>query len=146
TRTFHHKLYKLDEHLNRLFRALRYTRMKIGLSKEQLAAISHELVEQNRWLLADTDELGLVQFVTAGEYPTYAGMAGRPAPTSPTVCVHTFPLPFELWARKMEFGLHLVTPSIRHVPPVCYDPKMKYRSRMHFYLAEKEAQLVDPDA
>jgi branched-chain amino acid aminotransferase len=39
-----------------------------------------------------------------------------------------------------------VTPSIRHVPPQCYDPKMKYRSRMHYYLADKEAQLVDPDA
>ena len=23
---------------------------------------------------------------------------------------------------------------------------MKYRSRMHFYLADKESQLVDPDA
>jgi len=146
TRTFHHRLYKLDEHLDRLFRALRYTRMDIGLAKEQLAAISHDLVEQNSQLLAENDELGLVQFVTAGEYPTYAGLAGRPAGTTPTICVHSFPLPFELWARKMQAGLHLVTPSIRHVPPACYDPKMKYRSRMHFYLAEKEAQLVDPDA
>jgi branched-subunit amino acid aminotransferase/4-amino-4-deoxychorismate lyase len=146
TRTFHQKPYKLDEHLDRLFRALRYTRMDIALSKEQLAAISLELVEQNARLLADGDELGLVQFVTAGEYPTYAGMAGRPVRTTPTICVHTFALPFELWARKMQAGLHLVTPSIRHVPPACYDPKMKYRSRMHFYLAEKEAQMVDPEA
>src|SRR5262249_54840635 len=91
-------------------------------------------------------ELGLIQFVTAGEYPTYAGMAGRPARATPTVCVHTFPLPFELWARKMQQGAHLVTPSIRHVPPQCYDPKMKYRSRMHFYLADKEPQLFDPEA
>jgi branched-subunit amino acid aminotransferase/4-amino-4-deoxychorismate lyase len=73
-------------------------------------------------------------------------MAGRQARTTPTLCVHTFPLPFELWARKMQTGVHLVTPSIRHVPPQCYDPKIKYRSRMHFYLADKEAQLVDPDA
>src|SRR4029078_8927067 len=40
----------------------------------------------------------------------------------------------------------LVPPSILHVPPHGYAPKMKYRSRMHYYLADKEAQLVDPDA
>ena len=46
----------------------------------------------------------------------------------------------------MLAGQHLVTPSIRHVPPQCYDPKMKYRSRMHFYLADQEARLVDAEA
>jgi branched-subunit amino acid aminotransferase/4-amino-4-deoxychorismate lyase len=146
TRTFHRRPWRLGEHLDRLFRSLRYTRMNIGLSKEQLAGISQEVVEHNARLLDGGGELGLIQFVTAGEYPTYAGMAGRPARTTPTVCVHTFPLPFELWARKMQTGAHLVTPSIRHVPPQCYDPKMKYRSRMHYYLADQEARLVDPDA
>ena len=46
----------------------------------------------------------------------------------------------------MEEGAHVVTPSIRHVPPQCFDPKMKYRSRMHYYLADQEARLVAPDA
>lgn len=146
TRTFRRQLYRLDDHLDRLFRSLRYTRMDIGLSKGDLAGISRELVAHNARLLDETGELGLIHFVTAGEYPTYAGMAGRPARTTPTVCAHTFPMPFELWARKMQSGAHLVTPSIRHVPPQCYDPKMKYRSRMHYYLADKEAQLIDPEA
>src|SRR5947209_18839491 len=53
---------------------------------------------------------------------------------------------FEFWASKLDTGAHFVTPSIRHVPPQCYDPKMKYRSRMHFYLADQEARLVDPNA
>jgi branched-subunit amino acid aminotransferase/4-amino-4-deoxychorismate lyase len=146
TRTFRKQLYRLNDHLDRLFRSLRYTRMDIGLSKSDLAAVSQELVAKNGELLDEKGELGLIHFVTAGEYPTYAGMAGRPARTTPTVCVHTFPLPFELWARKMETGAHVVTPSIRHVPPQCCDPKMKYRSRMHYYLADQEARLVDPDA
>ncbi len=146
TRTFHRRPWRLDQHLDRLFRSLRYTRMDIGLSKEQLAGISRELVAHNATLLGEGDELGLIHFVTAGEYPTYAGMAGRAARTTPTVCAHTFPMPFELWAKKMQTGSHLVTPSIRHVPPQCYDPKMKYRSRMHYYLADQEARLVDPEA
>jgi branched-chain amino acid aminotransferase len=146
TRTFRKQLYRLDEHLDRLFRALRYTRLDIGLGKAQLAEVSRELVAHNARLLDDAGELALVHFVTPGELPTYAGMAGKAGPSQPTVCAHTFPLPFSLWATRMRHGAHLVTPSIRHVPPQCYDPKMKYRSRMHYYLADKEAQLVDPDA
>lgn len=143
TRTFHLQPFRLDEHLDRLFRALRYTRMDIGMSQDELACVSLDVLAHNTRLLAPGDELGLIQFVTAGEYPTYAP---GPARTTPTVCVHTFRLPFELWARKMQTGVHLVTPSIRHVPPQCVDSKMKHRSRMHYYLAEKEAHLVDPDA
>jgi len=146
TRTFRHRPWRLDAHLDRLFRSLRYTRMDIGLSKEQLAAISEKLVANNARLVHPDDELGLIQFVTAGEHPTYAGSAGRTARTTPTVCIHTFPLPFELWADKMRTGAHVVTPAIRHVPPQCYDPKIKYRSRLHFYLADQEARLVDPEA
>jgi branched-chain amino acid aminotransferase len=39
-----------------------------------------------------------------------------------------------------------VTPSIRHVPPQCVDPKIKCRSRMHWWLADQETHLVDPNA
>jgi branched-chain amino acid aminotransferase len=46
----------------------------------------------------------------------------------------------------MREGAHVVTPSIRHIPPQCCDPKIKYRSRMHYYLADQEARLVDPAA
>lgn len=146
TRTFHKRPWRLNEHLDRLFRSLRYTQMDIGLSREELSEISHQLIEHNARLLDGGGELGLVHFVTAGEYATYASMSGRPARTTPTVCVHTFPLPFELWAKRMRFGANLITPSIRHVPPQCYDPKVKYRSRMHFYLADLEARRIDPEA
>jgi branched-chain amino acid aminotransferase len=146
TRTFRQQPYRLDDHLARLFRSLKYTRMDIGMTKDQLAGVSRELIANNAKLVDPEDELGLIHFVTAGEFPVYAGSAGRAARTTPTVCAHTFPMPFELWAAKLDTGTHLVTPSIRHVPPQCFDPKMKYRSRMHYYLADKEAQLVDPDA
>ncbi len=146
TRTFNGRLFRLEDHLARLFRSLKYVRFEIGLSRDELAGISHRLVEHNLPLAPPGAELGLIHFVTAGEYPTYAGSAAGGARTTPTVCVHTFPLPFALWARKMAEGVHLVTPSIRHVPPQCYDPKMKYRSRMHYYLADQEARLADPEA
>jgi branched-chain amino acid aminotransferase len=64
----------------------------------------------------------------------------------PTVCIHSFAMPFQLWAGLMRDGAHVVTPNTRHVPPQCIDPKMKYRSRLHYYLADQEARLVDPQA
>lgn len=146
TRTFRHRPYRLEDHLARLFRSLKYTRMDIGRSAAELESVSRELVASNAKLIGPDDELGLIHFVTAGEFPVYAGSAASAAPVNPTVCAHTFPLPFPLWAKKMQLGAHVVTPSIRHVPPQCYDPKMKYRSRMHFFLADHEARLVDPDA
>jgi len=146
TRTFHRRLFRLDDHLDRLFRSLRYVRLDIGMTKQELAAVSQELASHNAALLEEGGELGLIHFVTPGEYSTYAGSAAPNVRMTPTVCVHTFPLPFALWAERIRSGAHVVTPSIRHVPPQCYDPKMKYRSRMHYYLADKEAQLADPNA
>ncbi|MFM2095928.1 MAG: putative branched-chain-amino-acid aminotransferase [Planctomycetota bacterium] len=146
TRTFGHTAFCLEEHIQRLFRSLKYVRFDIGMSPDQLLNISQEVLRCNTALIDTEDELGLIHFVTAGEYATYAGSAGGSAHTTPTVCIHSFPMPWELWSHKLEVGMHVVTPSIRHVPPQCFDPKMKYRSRMHYYLADQEARLVDPAA
>jgi len=145
-RTFRKELFRLDDHLGRLAHSLHYVRFDIGMTIAELGQIARELAAKNAKLLGPDDELGLVIFVTAGEYPTYAGSAGATARTTPTICLHTFPLPYELWAKKLVAGIHLITPSIRHVPPQCCDPKMKYRSRMHYYLADQEARLGDPEA
>jgi branched-subunit amino acid aminotransferase/4-amino-4-deoxychorismate lyase len=144
TRTFHKQPFRLGDHLDRLFRALDRTGMTIAISKEELTAISQELLAHNGRLLGDSAELGLIHFVTAGEYALYA--FGRPPRGGPTICVHTFPLPFARWAGKLQKGTRLITPSIRQVPPQCWDPGMKCRSRMHYYLAETEVHRTDPDA
>lgn len=145
-RTFRKEPFRLEDHLARLGHSLHYVRFDIGMTLGELGRTVRELVAHNAALLGPDDELGTVIFVTAGEYPTYAGGAAGSVRTTPTVCAHTFPLPFELWAKKVQSGIHLVTPSIRHVPPQCYDPKMKCRSRMHYYLADQQARLVDGDA
>jgi branched-chain amino acid aminotransferase len=145
-RTFRKELFRLSDHLGRLAHSLRYVGFDIGMPIDELGGVVRELVAHNAALIGPEDELGLVIFVTAGEYATYAGGAAGNVRTTPTVCAHTFPLPFELWAGKLVSGMHLVTPSIRHVPPQCYDPKMKCRSRMHYYLADQQARLVDEQA
>lgn len=146
TRTFRHKLFRIEDHVARLYRSLKFMRLDIGMSPQEMVRLSAQVNEQNAALLKPDQDLGLIHFVTPGEYKAYAGSAaGGPAPT-PTVCIHTFPMPFHLWADYFRAGAHVVTPSIRHIPPQCIDPKMKYRSRMHWFLADGETRLADPKA
>lgn len=145
-RTFAGQPYKLEEHVARLFRSMRYARFDTEMTREAMLAAALKVIENNKTKLPNGKELGVVLFVTAGEFSIYAGSAGHGDKMIPTVCIHTFPLPLHLWAKGLEAGLHAVTPSNRHVPPQCIDPKMKYRSRLHYWLAEQEAKLVDPNA
>jgi branched-chain amino acid aminotransferase len=145
-RTFNQQPFKLDAHIDRLYRSMKYVRFDTGLTKEEMADLTLKVAQHNAALLPQDKELGVIQFVTAGTFAVYAGSAGGGEKMTPTVCVHTFPLPFFLWAAGYKTGLHAVTPSNRHVPPQCVDPKMKYRSRLNFWLAEQEAKLVDADA
>ena len=145
-RTFHHTPFRLEDHVARLYRSLRLTRMDVGFGPEEMVRITREVNEHNTGLIGPDQELGIIHFVTAGEFSAYAGSAASGSKPTPTVCIHTFPMPFHLWASTFQAGYHVVTPSIRHVPPQCLDPKMKYRSRLHWYLADHETHLVDPNA
>jgi branched-chain amino acid aminotransferase len=145
-RTFGHRPFRLDEHLDRMFRSLRGVGFGTELNRDELQSAALRVVEHNAKLIPESHDLGIVMFVTAGKNLTYLGLAGLEESRTPSVCVHTFPLPFELWAEKMERGQHLVTPGIRHIPAESLDPKIKSRSRLHWYLADQQAKLADPHA
>ncbi len=145
-RTFGHELFRLEDHVARFYRSCKYARIQPRISIEETLRISRELAQRNSELISDTGELALVWFITPGEFSVYAGGAGMAGDMEPTFCMHTFPLPFHIWARNYVDGVHVITPSIRHVPPQCVDPKIKCRSRMHWWLADQETHLVDPTA
>ncbi len=145
-RTFGQKPFRLEDHVARIYRSMKYARFDAQLTPEEMTAATLEVTKHNAAILPANKELGIIQFVTAGTFSIYAGSAAGGEKMIPTVCVHTFPLPLHLWAKGLKTGLHAVTPSNRHVPPQCIDPKMKYRSRLHYWLAEQEAKDVDPNA
>ena len=146
TRTYNQELFRLEDHLDRLYASLAYTDIDPGLGKPEMAQVSRDLVAENRQGLGPGEELGLIHFVTAGKVPLYAGRPLTEDENCPTVCIHTFPLDCTLYAGAMQYGYHLITPSIRHIPPQCLDPKIKYRSRLHWHLADRETHLVDSKA
>ncbi len=145
-RTFGHRLFQLDTHLERFANSLATVGFDIGLDSNLLAGICNDLVAHNTVQLDPSDDLGLVLFATAGSYATYSGHVADHSPPRPTLCAHTFPLAFEIWDTMQSDGLHLVTPSVRQLPADSIDPAIKHRSRLHYYLADREAATTAPGA
>ena len=142
-RTFDGRVFRLADHLARLRHSLSIIGVEVRTSDEELARVALELLDHNHRLLEDGDDLGLSVFVTPGDYPSYVAQT---AASRPLVCLHTYPLPFRLWAEKYRSGQALRTTAIRQVPACCWPPELKCRSRMHYHLADSQAAAAEPGA
>lgn len=138
-RTFGGRLFRLERHLERLANSLNICGLDPGLSRDDFVRIAQRLVEHNHPLLEQGDDLGLCVFVTPGPYAAIS--SGRR--DGPTIGLHTFPLAFGLWARHYAEGVSLVVTPIEQVSPRCWPAELKCRSRMHYYLADRQAAAIE---
>jgi branched-subunit amino acid aminotransferase/4-amino-4-deoxychorismate lyase len=135
-RTFRGQPFQLNEHLARLRHSLEIVGLDCEAITDQVAKAVTEFIRRNQVLIDAGDDWSIVAFATPGA-------AGK---SRPTVCVHGYPLPFLSWAAQYETGLPVVVSRIRQMPPNCLPPELKCRSRMHFYLADREASFKRPGA
>jgi branched-subunit amino acid aminotransferase/4-amino-4-deoxychorismate lyase len=142
-RTFRGRLFELPAHLARLAQSLAIIGLTPPQPLEEIGHIATELAEQNAKLLEPDDDQNVTIFVTPGPYPAYADVAGR---RGPTLGIHTQPLPFWQWAEKYETGERLIVSEVRQVPAACWPSELKCRSRMHYYLADRQARQRDARA
>ena len=140
-RTFHGKLFQLDSHIERLRGSLQIIGVS-GVNPDDLVDSVREVVTHNYLLLNPGEDLGVTIFVTPGLSSTYAPNVER----TPHVGVHTYPLPFSLWADKYETGQHCEVVNVPQVSEACWPRHLKSRSRMHYYLADREARAIAPMA
>jgi branched-chain amino acid aminotransferase len=59
------------------------------------------------------------------------------------VAVHSFPLAFSLWADAYEAGVSLRSVAVPQVPAACWPIHAKVRSRLHYFLADREAHAAE---
>jgi len=140
-RTFRGEIFRLPEHLARLHASLKIAGIEPRESLSDFADIAHRLVQHNKALVHSDDDLGLCIFITPG---LYTAMAEGIESDAPTVGLHTYQLPFQLWADKYNLGVALRTTSVQQVPPACWPAALKCRSRMHYFLADQEAAKLEP--
>jgi branched-subunit amino acid aminotransferase/4-amino-4-deoxychorismate lyase len=145
-RTFAHCPFRLADHLRRFRHSCAAARVPQPLADEQLSDVAERLIAHNAALLRPEQDLALVLFATPGPVGYYLGEPGGPGDGAPTLGLHTFPLPFARYARLFREGACLVVPAVRHVPAASIDPRIKQRSRLHWWLAEQEARQAEPGA
>ena len=143
TRTFGHKLFKVKEHVDRLYRSLKYLRIDPGFGPERMCALTEELFERNRRLLGPDDDYWVGQRISRGvkDVPgdnlDYHG---------PNVVLECAPLPFAQRAKLFREGIRVMVPSQRRVPPDSLTPRAKTHNYLNLIVADQEVQSIDPEA
>ena len=143
-RTFKHKLYKLDEHLNRLERSLNYAGLSSLVSIEKMRDIIMQVVDANIDLHEKDNDMWINAEVTPG--------SGAPNPLvkfenlEPTIIVYSTFLPYKEYAHCYLEGKRAIISNMRNVNSQSFDMRVKHRSRLHFYLAKLECARKDPEA
>jgi branched-chain amino acid aminotransferase len=144
TRTFAHKPFKLEQHIARLYKSLKVTRISPGMTADEMRALSLRVLEANQHLLASDEDCWLVHNISRGLSVAGADPTVQRSPA--TIIIFTQPMILTDWARFYREGCHAVTPMSRAMPSQALDARIKNRSRMAYTLAEIEVKLVDPQA
>ena len=140
TRTFNGKSYKMKEHVDRLYRSLKYVRIDAGMSAEEMVGAERGCDPAEH---PHARRGGRLHYLAGGHQGD--GAPGRRR-RSHGDCRGLRPIPWEWFARFYQEGAVGVIPKIRAYSSDSVDPKIKHHSRMNFNLAEVEAKDVHPDA
>ncbi|MBV9827947.1 MAG: aminotransferase class IV [Alphaproteobacteria bacterium] len=143
TRTFEGRPFKLQEHIARLYRSLRYVGIDPGLSAAEMQSISEEVLERNRHFLTPQTDFWLGQRVSRGV--DAVGDEGWEQ-SGPTVIVECIPLPLKARARLFRDGIDIVVPPTRRTPPDALSPRAKMDNYLNLIIADREAKAQDPEA
>src|SRR4029078_10110596 len=110
TRTFGHRIFKMREHIERLYRSLRYLGIYPGLPPATMADITEEVLRRNLPLLEPDDDYWVTQRVSRG---LDASAREIWAQAAPTVIVECVPLPLRERAPLFRDGIRVLVPSVR---------------------------------
>ena len=118
-RTFGGALYRLDDHLARLYGGLDHTGIDPGITRQEMARLTRELVRSNLGSLGPGQDLLVTQVVSVVPGPGDRADGGGEGPAGQGVnvaiyCQFLDPLPYAL---SYGYGVRVVTPTTYQVPP-----------------------------
>lgn len=139
-RTYAGQFLWAEAHVNRLCKSLKTLDFPQSWTPPQLLEAALSLVQTNFAALPAGADLGVVLFSTAGSNSTYLGQRSNAAFT----IIHTYPLPFALWRKAFVDGASLRIPRVKQIPEDCFPVALKVRNRLHWWLADREAEQLEP--
>jgi branched-chain amino acid aminotransferase len=143
TLSFGHQLFKVKEHVDRLYRSLKYLSIDPGFGRQRMCALTEELFERNRHLLGVDDDYWVGQRISRGVKEVEADNLDHHGPNIVLECA---PLPFVQRAKLFRHGIRVVVPSHRRVPPDSLTPRAKTHNYLNLVVANQEVQSLDPEA
>lgn len=143
TRTFGHRVFKLAEHVERLYRSLRYLRIDPRLSPTEMVAITEEVLRRNLTVLEPDGDYWVTQRVSRGLDPGDREVFGH---EGPTVIVECLPLPLRERAALYRDGIRVLVPSVRRTPPEALSPRTKTNNYLNVVAGNLEVKAQDPEA
>ena len=143
TRTFDGRIFRLEEHVERLYRSLRYLGIDVGLEPKEMMAITEQVVARNEPLRAAAGDWWVAQRVSRGV--DAVGDEGW-AETGPQLIVDCTPLPLRKRAAHFRDGIDVVVPSIRRTPPSALSPRAKTHNYLNVIMADREVKAARPEA
>jgi len=145
-RTFGGKPFLSDEHVGRFHLGCLRSGIQLpkGTTPQSLNQIIEEILKKNQPLYGPKEEFAVVLLATPGPVGFYLGEPGGFGEGEPSLIVHTFPIPRKRYVSWFEEGAKLRLVETRQVPGVCVPEGLKTRSRMHWWLAERQARAQEP--
>ena len=143
TRTFGHKIFKLKEHVDRLYNTLRYFQMDPGMTKREMIDRSMEVLEANLPLIDETDDYWVGQRVSRGAEIVGGDMSDH---SGATVVIECTPLPLQARASLFKDGIDVIVPSVRRTPPESLSPRAKSHNYLNLIMGDLEAKSHNPIA
>ena len=128
-------LFKLDAHVERLYRSLHAVRITVPFTTRQFKEIVLETTRRSG--LRDA----YVQCLVTRGVRTLAPITQW----QPSVIVYAVPYLWAVPQDRVAHGARLIIARTRNLPPDCVDPLIKNVNRLHSYLAKLEAEDAGAD-
>ncbi|MFO1020799.1 MAG: aminotransferase class IV [Planctomycetales bacterium] len=140
TRTFQQRPFRLRVHLNRLMETLAFLGIPSPVTIDELEALTGETLARNLPTESSEVDWHIRHDISRGPVELYSTVF--PEGLRPTLAISCWPLVKTMgkFAPLYETGVPLLISPQRSIPPELIDPRAKTRSRVHFQLAQHEAQ------
>ena len=138
TPCFNQRPYRLADHLERLFRSLRYVRIDPRMTREEIEKATLTLLEANLSRLEEQGVYKVGHWVTRGM--DTVSMAARDAGPA-TVFIFWRRVLIESFAKSYAEGVKLTIVPTRRNPPQCVETRAKVTSKLNQILAELDADV-----
>ena len=143
-RTFGGKMFKIDEHLDRLSRSMRYIEIDADSHAEEIRQATEEVVVRNMDAILSVGDVWVIPVVTrglvedAGE--TAFGFEDQATiPFKPTIVVMVRPLNFKAYGLLYRDGVDLGVSLLTRAMNGSVDPRVKSIGMAGFSRAERKA-------